>query len=176
MTNEEAIKIISQMIKDEEGFLSDDTIEAHKMAIKALETIPKYKDAYNKGWDDGAKATYEHLKMCEEEQDGDLISRDAVIDITWEEPSYTDALNVLTEVRDKVKALPSVKQEPMTGHWVDIDEEPHEDYECDKCGYTISTYTANIEPHTEYKYCPNCGAKMVEPQESEVQHDTISVR
>lgn len=36
MTREEAINIISQMVKDEEGFLSDDTVEAHKMAIKAL--------------------------------------------------------------------------------------------------------------------------------------------
>lgn len=44
-------------------------IERDEMAIKALETIPKYKDAYNKGWDDGAKASYEHLKMCEEEKD-----------------------------------------------------------------------------------------------------------
>ena len=58
-------------------------------------------------------------------------------------------------------------QKPKTGHWIAIDEEPHEDYECDNCGYTISTYTANIEPHTEYKYCPNCGCRMVEPQESE---------
>ena len=57
-------------------------------------------------------------------------------------------------------AVAEIKQEPKTGHWIGIDEEPHEDYECDKCGYTISTYTANIEPHTEYKYCPNCGAKM----------------
>lgn len=59
------------------------------------------------------------------------------------------------------------EQEPKTGHWVAIDEEPHEDYECDKCRYTISTYTANIKPHTEYKYCPNCGCRMIEPQESE---------
>lgn len=49
-----------------------------------------------------------------------------------------------------------------TGHWMAIDEEPHEDYECDKCGYVVSTYTANIEPHTEYRFCPNCGAKMEE--------------
>lgn len=48
-----------------------------------------------------------------------------------------------------------------TGAWVPTDEEPHEDYECNKCGYVISTFTANIEPHTEYKYCPNCGARMV---------------
>lgn len=40
MTGEEAINIISQMIKDEEGFLSDNTVEAHKMAIKALEQEP----------------------------------------------------------------------------------------------------------------------------------------
>ena len=40
MTREEAINIISQMIKDEEGFLSDNTVEAHKMALKALEREP----------------------------------------------------------------------------------------------------------------------------------------
>lgn len=39
----------------------------------------------------------------------DCISREAVEKVTWEEPSYDDALNVLTEVRDKVRALPSVK-------------------------------------------------------------------
>lgn len=58
-----------------------------------------------------------------------------------------------------------LEQEPKTGHWIGIDEEPHEDYECNNCGYVVSTYTANIEPHTEYKYCPNCGAKMQEVEE-----------
>lgn len=55
-------------------------------------------------------------------------------------------------------------QELKIGHWIPIDEEPHEDYECDKCGYIISTYTADIEPHIEYEYCPKCGAKMIESQ------------
>ena len=45
----------------------------------------------------------EESQPCE-----DCISREAVEKITWEEPSYDDALNVLTEVRDKVRALPSV--------------------------------------------------------------------
>lgn len=40
MNNKEAINIISQMIKDEEGFLSDNTVKAHKMAIRALEQEP----------------------------------------------------------------------------------------------------------------------------------------
>lgn len=39
----------------------------------------------------------------------DTISRQAAIDATWEEPTYTDPLNVLTEVRDKIRALPSAQ-------------------------------------------------------------------
>ena len=41
----------------------------------------------------------------------DTISRQAAIDATWFEPSYTDPLNVLTEVRDRLKALPSAQPE-----------------------------------------------------------------
>jgi hypothetical protein len=41
----------------------------------------------------------------------DLISRQAAIDATWFEPSYTDPLNVLTEVRDRLKALPPAQPE-----------------------------------------------------------------
>jgi len=41
----------------------------------------------------------------------DLISRQAAIDATWEEPMYTDPLNVLTEVRDRLEALPSAQQD-----------------------------------------------------------------
>ena len=48
----------------------------------------------------------------------DLISRQAVLDVTWEEPSYTDALNVLTEVRDKVKALPPVNPQKPKTDWI----------------------------------------------------------
>ena len=42
---------------------------------------------------------------------GRLIDADRVEDITWEVPSYTDALNVLTEVRDRVRVLPTIIEE-----------------------------------------------------------------
>ena len=45
-------------------------------------------------------------KNMERKNMSDLISRQAVENITWEEPSYSDPLNVLTEVREKVRALP----------------------------------------------------------------------
>ena len=38
----------------------------------------------------------------------DLISRQAAIKETWQEPIYTDPLNVLTEIRDRLYALPPI--------------------------------------------------------------------
>lgn len=37
----------------------------------------------------------------------ELIRREDAIKATWQEPSYTDPLNVLTEVRDRINALPA---------------------------------------------------------------------
>lgn len=37
----------------------------------------------------------------------DLIKRSDAIKATWQEPTYTDPLNVLTEVRDRIEAVPS---------------------------------------------------------------------
>ena len=95
----------------------------------------------------------------------DCISRKAVLDITWQDPSYTDPLNVLTEVRNKVRELPSVTpQEPRTGHWIMTSDYLTTAYgsidyvKCSCCGED------SLE---EGDYCPNCGAKMVDPQESE---------
>ncbi len=39
---------------------------------------------------------------------GRLIDADKVENITWQEPYYHDALNVLSEVRDKVRELPTI--------------------------------------------------------------------
>ena len=72
-------------------YVNKDDLKAFEMAISSLETD----EAYN--------LMYEQPEFCE-----DAISRKAVEKITWEEPTYTDALNVLTEVRDKIRELPSV--------------------------------------------------------------------
>ena len=66
----------------------------------------------------------------------DLISRRAAIDVTWEEPSYTDALNVLTEVRDKIRALPTVVEPQMDL----IDTEGlYEQIRCEMCRNPMHT-------------------------------------
>lgn len=115
------------------------------------------------------------IKALEQEPCGDSISRQAAIDITWEEPSYTDALNVLTEVRDKVKSLPPVNpQEPKMGHWKKIqsgDKDFPESIVCSRCGHENSYLDFGIssvpigKSFKKSKYCPNCGAKMQEVEE-----------
>lgn len=123
MSREEAIDLLDNLIGMVEDNHKSDYDTALQMGIKALEQEP-----------------------CE-----DVISRQAVLDITWEEPSYTDALNVLTEVRDKVKELPSVNPQEKTGHWIDRDVYDADRWKCSECGRT--------EPYKE-DYCPKCGAKM----------------
>ena len=66
---------------------------------------------------------------------------------------------------DKSSASP-IEQEPKTGHWIKVldvvNEYGSETYhhECSECGSDKSGWGKFI-------YCPDCGAKMVEPQESE---------
>ena len=93
-------------------------------------------------------------QIVEQEPCEDCISRHAVEEITWEEPNYTDALNVLAEVRDKVRALPPVTPQQKVGHWIKIKPYPLQmhDYECSECGHETDDNTEN--------YCSECGAKM----------------
>lgn len=46
--------------------------------------------------------------------------------------------------------------------WVGIDEFPHEHYECNRCGYEHITDDISI-----FRYCPNCGAMMMDGKEEE---------
>ena len=82
----------------------------------------------------------------------DLISRQAAINATWEEPSYTDPLNILTEVRDRIKALPSVQ--PDVIRCKDCKHRDPEDKKCD-CGHDIIW---QLPRHDEW-YCADAERK-----------------
>lgn len=65
--------------------------------------------------------------------------------------------------------LEYLEQEPKTGHWLYIDERKAK---CSQCRYVQITGGADKTGHCNihygvYKYCTNCGAKMVKSQESE---------
>lgn len=105
-----------------------------------------YKVCGNEGVDDVA------MTFCADKQtDGDLISRQAVLAII-DEHDCCGSLNGRTDFyKQLVEDLPSAEK---TAVWVGIDDEPHEDWECDHCGFIIFGVE---EP---YRFCPNCGAKM----------------
>lgn len=66
-----------------------------------------------------------------------------------------------------VKGMPSVTPISPKGHWIDINDDGflyHRIYKCSHCGDTVCDYPENIQ---KYKYCHNCGARMIETQESE---------
>ena len=80
----------------------------------------------------------------------------------------------LSEVIDRLQNVPSATPlEPKKGHWInyDCDEDKYDKIKCSECGHIFivdSYHWCDIGfTKDDLKYCPNCGAKMVEPQESE---------
>ena len=62
---------------------------------------------------------------------------------------------------------PVTPQEPKTGHWKVVSDGYGDSAyicECSECKDTVWVYK---DADRKWNYCPNCGAKMVEPQESE---------
>ena len=83
-----------------------------------------------------------------------------------------------------IKNEPPVTPKEKTGKWI-IKDGKEQGYDiagvktwyiqimCDKCGFIKPA----IEGHTgQYHFCPNCGVKMFEPQESEVSDERKSNR
>lgn len=102
----------------------------------------------------------------EQNPSGDLISRQAVIDLMrsltrWCVRSEDGKINnvglLYDDVMFGIDKLPSVNpQEPKTGHWIWCVGS----HKCSNCEeYTCFSHKELL------RYCPNCGAKMVEPQE-----------
>lgn len=94
------------------------------------------------------------IKALEQEPCEDTISRQAAIDATWFEPSYTDPLNVLTEVRDRLKALQSAQPERKKGKWIDYSDEGY--VECPFC-HSATNCDGNKD---ELHFCFSCGADL----------------
>lgn len=58
-------------------------------------------------------------------------------------------------------AIKALEQESKTGHWI---ESRCDMYICSECNHV---YTDLSGERYGMHYCPNCGCRMVEPQESE---------
>lgn len=128
----------------------------------------------------GNEKSYE--EALEQEPCDDVVSRAEVFEIMgnlmsipydFDRPINDDDVS---ESMDKIKALPSVTPTRKKGKWIRtykigfgefaeyevelIDGFVADNCHCSECGEELEKGERGI-------YCPNCGAKMVEPQESE---------
>lgn len=161
MTIDEAINILKQYVDYDNPDVPDfyTMEEAIKVIIEALEQEPKLRQALEM-----EKGAYNAL--VKDLQCSDCISRQAVLKAidakAWEFCDYlirngrNDEQKPVSHFADNLREcvgedLPSVKQEPKMGRWIEHFDESGKWYECDQC-------------HTDWggstNYCPNCGAKM----------------
>jgi len=126
MTREEIIKELSEMRTD--AWTDTRQMKALSMAIKALEQEPS----------------------------GDLISREAVLDLFQDNVS---TLHNYARVWEAVEEMPSVTPTERTGHWSHDGSHWKNRFICSECGYKLFDEPTN--------YCPNCGCRMFESQEGE---------
>jgi hypothetical protein len=117
----------------------------------------------------------EEISKILEQQSCDAISRQAYIERykKWDYSEYGRKMdNEVLAIRVAM-SLPSVTPKPKTGHWIESDNEnmisQHRWY-CSECGgihHDTETGKWREVFDFKYAYCPNCGARMIEPQESE---------
>lgn len=106
------------------------------------------------------KAICNNLKTLEQEPCDYAISRQAVLDEAFEVDTKEYGRIEVVGV-DAIDALPPVNSQQKTGHWIIIDDCERFIAKCSECGRIEDSRIIN-----KYPYC-HCGAKMVEPQESE---------
>lgn len=113
MTLDEAIKHAEEVAEEKEKEAWEAQLQEEYKTIKSCKVCAKeHRQLAN--W-------LKELKLLREQKCEDAVSRQAVEKITWEEPSYTDPFNVLTEVREKVRALSPVTPQLKTG-WIPVSE------------------------------------------------------
>ena len=87
----------------------------------------------------------------------DLSKRSDAIKVTWHEPTYTDPINVLTEVRDRIEAIPSADK--PQGEWIKFGLGRGTRFLfCTNCKRRIEVPLSQGD--SNYDFCPNCGARM----------------
>lgn len=157
MTDEFAINILEQYREKPTLINKIETVEeaawldeALDMAIKAIKALGQ--------------------EPCE-----DAISRQTVVDAMQNNHrdsgrdingNYVEG-NYNEKLYDVIISLPPVKPQQKIGHWIYdyTSADGHKTYHCSKCGCYLKP--KHSEPLNSFKWCSLCGARMIEPQESE---------
>ena len=175
MTREEAIAYMTEWLKDEYA-LNDKDREVLNMAISALErwkdnvcTDCKY---YDTDKCDTCELTGKNHSALEQKFCEDAVSREAVRNcfngfVKMDKDTLPYVEDYLKTVMQRINELPYVTRQ--TGEWICIDDYHIGKFKCSVCQTEGFPNTTMYKP--TWNFCPNCGAKMVEPQKSEVRNE-----
>mgnify|MGYP002522407331 CR=1 FL=1 len=117
------------------------------------------------------------VKALEQEPCDDVVSRQAVLDIVSDMRGLARA-DVLADAIKQIEQLPSVRPQEQTKEehidvfevvnapWIFLDNCANSGYYCSKCKKKL-VKEGWSETVKKINFCPNCGERMVEPQESE---------
>ena len=139
--------------------------------ISRADALRVAKNEYLRGWHNAlCKALSEKYSIHCEEGNFSVIQEETITGLGL---SMDCALG--KDVESYMNTMPSVtSQESKTGHWILTDIEDYRVWHCNcsECGKDPQDYIGGSEDwwlirNNLPKFCPNCGAKMVEPQEGE---------
>jgi hypothetical protein len=141
-------------------------------AVANLFEMSEYPHPYSQGKPIRLKDIKEKLKHLPPVQPKkiecvDAISREDALDAlhmclstnSYDDDVTGDSYICYEEAEYEIEKLPSVQPKPKTGHWIPSHIPESILDECSECGFSCGAFTFN--------YCPNCGCRMVKPQESE---------
>ena len=132
---------------------------------EAIRMIERIKDRINWEVVDSQKkmdALNMAIKALEQEPCEDCISRQAVDELSEALVHTTiNKADFVCNFWERLQKLPPVTPKEKTGKWIYTGDYITDGMlKCSSCGY-------EHDVADRFLYCPNCGARMVEPQESE---------
>ena len=158
MTREEAITILNMV--EAHGSL---VIQAKEMAIKALQEPYDFaKWVATEIFDEWEynKDSFAEIACRKLEKLGIVRAKGDEWELSEQEPSGDEWEDGYKRAWAEAEVV--FEQEPKTGHWEWLTEDK---YRCSNCNHETRVDECMNKPM--YDFCPFCGARMVEPQESE---------
>lgn len=106
--------------------------------------------------------TFEDMGLIEQEVSNGDIVKAFQIGLAF---GFAKKYDEMDKIMEGVKKAATSK--PKTGHWIKVSDGYGDNAyicECSECKDTVWVYK---DANRKWNFCPNCGAKMVEEQESE---------
>lgn len=181
MTLDEAIKHIEKVAEENQRIVDTgilfDNVTIDMFYCDDTEVIEEHLANYQKCAErhrQFAEWLKDYKRLLGQKPCDDTVSRQAVLGLFAQN---VDAVRPYSKTWEEVRALPPVNPQQKTGHWekmvevYDLQQNrmlvPY-GYDDAKFGNTpVYVCDCGYKSNKNSRFCPDCGAKMVEPQESE---------